>query len=135
MSTQDNVTTAQQVYAAFDRGDIDAIINLLTEDVEWGWATVATEVPWLRIVKGRGEVRGFFDVVAKELDIHLFERKEFIGSGNHVAVAYQIESTVKKTGKKVAEEAMHLWTFNHGGKITAYRGFSDTAAYLAAWRG
>ena len=135
MSTQDNIKTAQQLYAAFDRGDIDAIINVLAEDVEWGWETVATEVPWLGIVKGRAAVRGFFDVIAKELDIHLFQRKEFIGSGNLVAVTYQFESTVKKTGKKVAEEGMHRWTFNQGGKVTAYRGFSDTAAHLAAWRG
>ena len=135
MSTQDNVKTVQQVYAAFDRGDIDAIINSLTEDVEWGTASVASEVPWYGIVKGRAAVRGFFDVIAKEVDVHLLQPKEFIASGNLVAVTYQIEVTVKKTGKKIAEEGMNRWTFNQGGKITAYRGFSDTAAGLAAWRG
>ena len=35
MGTQDNVQTVQQLYAAFDRGDIDAIINSLMTCPQW----------------------------------------------------------------------------------------------------
>ena len=135
MGTQENIQAVKDLYAAFDRGDIDAIINVLAEDVDWGWESVAGEVPWLGVVKGRPAVRDFFDVLAKEPDIPVFERNEFIGSGNLVAVTYRVEMTVKATGKKIAEEAMHLWTRDQQGKISSYRGFADTAAHLAAWRG
>jgi ketosteroid isomerase-like protein len=35
MSAQENVQVVQRAYAAFSRGDIPALLNTLTEDVEW----------------------------------------------------------------------------------------------------
>lgn len=42
---------------------------------------------------------------------------------------------VKKNGHKTANDAVHVWTFNDHGQITAYRHYNDTAMELAAWRG
>ena len=35
MSAEENAATAQQGYAAFGRGDLAAILELLTDDIEW----------------------------------------------------------------------------------------------------
>ncbi len=136
MSEQENVQTVQDLYAAFDRGDIQAILDPLVEDVDWGFDNVANdEVPWYGISKGPEAVRDdFFSPIAEEVDIQVFDRKEFIASGNHVAVTYNGEYTLKKNGKKVIHQGMHFWTFDDNGKIVRYRGFEDTAALLAAWR-
>ncbi len=135
MGAQENVQATKNLYAAFDRGDIDAIIDSLSDDVDWGWPSVATEVPWFGVVRGHPAVRKFFDVIAAEADIHRFEQKDFIGSDNMVAVTWQGELTVKKTGKRFTDEGMHLWVFDSQGKISTYRGYSDSAAAQAAWRG
>jgi len=35
MSSDDNVKTVQSVYEAFGRGDVSAILEVLTDDVDW----------------------------------------------------------------------------------------------------
>jgi hypothetical protein len=35
MSAEENVKTAEEGYAAFGRGDLPAILELLTDDIEW----------------------------------------------------------------------------------------------------
>ena len=55
--------------------------------------------------------------------------------GDLVAVHLRIESTLRKNGRSLKNDAVHFWTFNKSGKITRYRHFNDTAAELAAWRG
>lgn len=51
-----------------------------------------------------------------------------------VAVNLRIESTVRKNGRPLTNDAVHFWTFNENGQIARYRHFNDTAAELAAWR-
>jgi hypothetical protein len=136
MGSQENLQAVKDIYTAFDRGEIDAIIDVLADDVEWGCTTVATEVPWLGVVTGRGNVREqFFDPIPEHAEMHLFERDEFAASDNHVAVTWRGEFTVKRTGDKVSARGMHFWTFGPDGKVTRYQHFTDTAAELAAWRG
>ena len=35
MSEQDNVDVVRQLYSDFGEGNVDGILNVLTEDVEW----------------------------------------------------------------------------------------------------
>ena len=68
MSEQENVQTVKDLYAAFERGDIQAILGALAEDVDWGYDTVASEdIPWYGTNKGPAAVRdNFFGMLAKE---------------------------------------------------------------------
>ena len=133
---QENVRIVKEMYSAFDRGDIPAIIDKLADDVEFCINSIVTDVPWYGIHKGPAAVRDrFFGSIAKEADVRVFERKDFIASGNQVVVTWHGEYTLKRNGKKVLQEGAHLWTFNPKGKVSRYRGFVDTAADQAAWRG
>jgi ketosteroid isomerase-like protein len=49
-------------------------------------------------------------------------------------VQLRIEGSVRKNGRALANDVVHFWTFDDGGKIASYRHFNDTAAELAAWR-
>ena len=130
MSTQENIQTVKDIYAAFDRGDIDVIINSLADDVDWGHeSAVSNDVPWYGIYKGPAAVRArFFGSIAAEVTIDLFERKDFVASGNHVCVTYRTGGTFKKHGKLLDFNGMHFWTFNDSGKVSFYRGYDDTAS-------
>ena len=136
MSTEENVQTAKDIYAAFDRGDVDTIINSLADDVDWGHeSAVSNDVPWYGICKGAAAVRDeFFGSVAAEFTVDIFERKDFVASGNHVCVTYRLGGTFKKHGKRLDLNGMHFWTFDGSGKVSFYRGYDDTAAVLEAWR-
>ena len=50
--------TVGEIYAAFQRGDIKAILLHLADDVEWEYAIEPLGVPWLERRRGRTEVPG-----------------------------------------------------------------------------
>ena len=137
MSADENLRRVNDLYAAFDRGDIDTILSSLSDDVRWGaYTTVDNDIPWLGALNGPSEVgERFFGSIAETLDIKLFERKSTVASGDQVAVAYRVEATFKKNGNGYIDEGMHLWTFGADGKIVEFVGYADTAAVLKAWTG
>ncbi|MES1245515.1 MAG: nuclear transport factor 2 family protein [Acidobacteriota bacterium] len=130
-----NLATVQQMYAAFGRGDVPAILEHLDEAVEWEYGGNSTDVPWLQPRHGREGAAAFFASLA-ELDIHRFEVKTLLEGEGVVVALIDIESTVKATGKKVGEEdEVHLWRFNSEGKVTRFRHRVDTHGHQVAWSG
>lgn len=130
-----NEQTVKDVYAAFQRDDIAAIVARVADDVRWKNDSVASrECPWNGDFSGKANLPGFFRAVAEELDITVFDVRQIMSNESAVAVSLRIESTVRKTGRPLENDAMHLWTFNDRGQIVSYQHFNDTAAELAAWR-
>ena len=104
--------------------------------MEWGFDTVASEVPWFRIWKGHSGVQELFGILGREMDVSLLEEDTFVASENRVVVIWHAEVALKKNGRRIKyPEAVHIWTFGQDGKVTRVREFVDTAAVLTAWRG
>ncbi len=131
MSAEENVKTAQEGYAAFGRGDVPAILELLTDDIEWIEAGPPDVIPSAGTHRGKEEVGRFFATLSEDVEIHRFEPHEFIAQGDHVVVLIFVESTVKRTGRKIANHVAHVWTFKSG-KLARFETFQDTAALVAA---
>jgi hypothetical protein len=132
MSAEENVQTAQAGYAAFGRGDVPAILELLTDDIEWIEPGPADVIPSAGTYRGKEEVARFFAAIGENLDMHRFEPHAFIAQDEHVVVLVSTEATAKRTGRKVANHVAHVWTFK-GGKLAHFEAFSDTAAAVAAY--
>jgi ketosteroid isomerase-like protein len=130
-----NEQTVIDVYAAFQRGDVAAITALVADDVDWRNDGVASsECPWNGNFSGKANLPGFFKAVGENLDITVFEVRQTASAEKVVAVNLRIESSVRKNGRPLRNDVVHLWNFNDNGQITRYRHFNDTAAELAAWR-
>ena len=128
--------TVNDVYAAFQRGDVAAIVARVADDVDWRNDRVESrECPWNGNFSGKAKLPGFFNALGEQLDFKVFDVKAMIASGAHVAVQLRIESNLKKNGRPLKNDVMHLWSFNDRGQINRYRHFNDTAAELTAWRG
>jgi ketosteroid isomerase-like protein len=132
MSAEDNVQTAKEGYAAFGRGDVPAILELLADDVEWIEPGPSDLIPAAGTYRGKDEVVKFFVALGENADIHRFEPHEFIAQGDHLVVLIHSEATVKRTGREVTNHLAHVWTFK-GGKVARFEGFQDTAAVVAAY--
>jgi uncharacterized protein len=131
-----NEQTVKDVYAAFQRGDVAAIVARVAADVDWRHDHLESrECPWNGNFSGQAKLPGFFKAVGEQLDISVFDVQAIAASGSLVAVYLRIESTLRKNGRSLKNDSVHFWTFNDTGKITRYRHFNDTAAELAAWRG
>jgi uncharacterized protein len=62
MAQDDNATLVRTVYDAFGRGDIQYILDRITDDVEWV-NEGPEEIPYAGVYSGRGEVPRFFQAL------------------------------------------------------------------------
>ena len=129
---EENAQTAKEAYAAFSRGDLPAILEILADDIEWIEAGPADVVTTAGTYRGKEEVARFFANLGESLEIHKFEPHKFIAQDDDVVVLIEIEATVKRTGRRVTDHLAHVWTFE-GGKLARFESFGDTAARVAAY--
>jgi ketosteroid isomerase-like protein len=124
----------REIYEAFGRGDLAALLARVSETARWDFAVAASEVPWHAPATGHVEITGFLTTFAEHVTIHAVEPRRFLPSGADVVVDVRIAYTVKRTGRRVDEDQLVWWTVADG-KVTRLRHFEDTAQVLAAWRG
>jgi uncharacterized protein len=132
-----NVETMQQIYEAFGRGNIPAILDHWAEDVrweEWPVANAAQErdVPYMRPRGGREAAAGFFEDIAEDFEMNLFNPHTFLEGDGCVAVVIEVDFTIRSTGKRVHDEEIHFVEFGSDGKVTSFRHFLDTAKAIDA---
>jgi len=132
MREQENIRTVQEIYAAFGRGDIPALLGAVADDVEWSIAG-PPEVPHAGKRRGREEVARFFPVLAETEEFLQFEPREYIAQGDQVVVLGFLRSRVRATGRTYDNEWAMVWTVKDG-KVTRFRTYEDTAAERAAYQ-
>jgi uncharacterized protein len=135
-----NVATVQSMYEAFGKGDVQAILDRVSDDVDWDkWDTEYSAqkagLPWLERRSGKEGVAKFFEIVAGSFDFHDFAPQNILEGPNQVAATIKIDLTVKETGERIQDEEIHLWTFDDDGKVVAFRHFLDTAQHIKAAKG
>ena len=131
MSERTNAEIVQQGYEAFGRGDIPALLDLLTDDVEWTLQGPSVS-PFAGTRYGREGVAEFFSVLDETLEFEQFEPREFVAQGDTVVVVGFERSVSKATGHTIEQEWAHVYTLRDG-KIAKGRYFEDTAAQVAAF--
>jgi|ERR1041385_8968806 ketosteroid isomerase-like protein len=128
-----NVAQVQSLYAAFGRGDVATIIAGLAPDADWQSVGRKSDYPAFGPRRGAAEIQDFFKVVAENEEFSDFSPREFFAADDRVFVLGSYTLTMKKTGKPVACEWVHVFTFR-GGKVTRWREHTDTAQFAEAWR-
>jgi uncharacterized protein len=122
----DNIKTVQLVYEAFGRGDVDAILAVVTDDVDWASEADSTIAPWHGVHKCKGEVPKFFAAIAANLEVTDFTPLTFAANDSDVLTVVRFGMRVPATGKQGAMDLHHWFRFRNG-KIERYRGTEDTA--------
>lgn len=129
----DNLQVVKDIYAAFGRGDVPAILNHLHPEVEWEYGGTSS-VPWLEPRRGR-EGAGQFFVALGGLELQAFTPKTFLEADGLVVVLCEVKAVVKATGRAfVEEDEVHLWRFNSSGLVTRFRHRADTELQARACR-
>jgi uncharacterized protein len=132
MSNQ-NTETVRQAYENFKSGDIQALLNQLTDDVQWQ-APKVDNVPFATgKYSGREEVGQFFARLADAQDFKQFEPRDFIAQGDKVVVLGHYMWRAKSTGREYEADWAHVFTIREG-KITGFQEYTDTAALAAAYQ-
>ncbi len=120
----------QQGYAAFGRGDIEGLLALLTDDVDWKFLA-SDGVPVAGQYSGKQAVKGWFGKLAESDDIQKFEPREFLEGPDHVTVLGWEQTRPKPNGRVFESDWVHVFVVRDG-KISRWIGTLDSAAYVAA---
>ena len=81
--------------------------------------------PSIGVHKGPQGVQKFFGIIADTQTATDFSPRDFYISGDKVFVLGHYAWTLRKTGKKVAMEWVHMFTIK-GGKVAQFDEFTDT---------
>jgi len=136
--TASQIETVKSLYAAFSRGDIQAIVDRSHENIDWHLnvdqsAPGAKAVPDFKRFHGRAGVKEFFETIGRDIQFNSFEPVAFLEGGNEVVARVFMDLTIKKTGRPLRIESLHHFTFEQGGLLTRFVEFFDTLGAAAAW--
>ena len=132
MSEQDNLQTIHKVYEAFEEGDVEGVISMLTDDVTWTTLGPPDVIPYAGEKKGHDEVTGYFEAFGAAAETTAFEPQKFFAHDDMVGVLGHYTFSVVKTGKVVDNDFVHAFRLT-GGKISTFEGYEDSAAVVAAF--
>lgn len=134
MSEQTHITTVQAIYEAFGRGDVEAILERLTDDVDWASEAESEIAPWHGVRRGKDQVPSFFEALAATIDVTEFSPLTFASNPTDVLVVIRFGFTVRENGHSGSMDLHHWWRFRDD-KICFYRGTEHTALTAALLAG
>lgn len=131
MESQQNKELVLRGYQLFQAGDIDHLLQLFADDIEW--VGLPTEfIPFSGSYHGKQEVAQFFADMQLAQEAEQFEPQEMIAEADKVVVCGQSRWAVKSTGETYESPWVHIFTIRDG-KIVQFRQYNDTAAARAAF--
>jgi ketosteroid isomerase-like protein len=96
---EQNTQRAKDGYAAFMRGDIPAVLELLADDTEWV-VPGPSDIPMAGAHQGKQAVLAFFGALGETLEFHIFEPRAFIAQGDTVVALIHADAIVRRTGRR-----------------------------------
>ncbi len=121
--------TIANVYAAFARGDIPAVLAVLAPNASW---TEAEGFPYAGTYVGPDAVlRNVFMKIGAEWDGFTAISHELIANADTVVSLGEYSGTYKATGKSFRAPFVHVWKFG-GDSVIAFRQHTDTAVVQRA---
>ena len=129
MSTQENVQTVKDFFAAMGSGDKQGLSSLVAEDIEWiipgeDWPLAGTH-------RGHAGLADVFQKASEKVETSFPEPPEFVAQGDRVLVVGVATGKIKATNKPFKDD----WVFDitvRNGKLTKIREYIDTQALARA---
>lgn len=125
----DNVSLLKNLYEAFGRGDVPAVLGAMSPQMKWHEAEGNPYMPSGEAWVGPDAVlTNLFMKLGTEWDGFTVHPKSFYGAGNSVIVEGRYTGTYKATGKSMDAQVCHVWDVADG-KVTRFQQYVDTAKF------
>ena len=128
MSTEKNVQTVKDFFAAIGRGDKEGLLALIAEDIEWiipgeDWPLAGTH-------RGHAGLADLLQTASNSIETST-EPREFVAQGDRVLVVGFAKGKIKATNKTFEDHFVFAITVRDG-KLTNIREYIDTQALARA---
>jgi uncharacterized protein len=129
MSTEKNVQTVKNFFAAIGRGDKEGLLALVAEDVEWiipgeDWPLAGTH-------RGHAELAAVLQKASEEVAMTYPTPPEYVAQGDRVLVIGSATGKIKATNKPFKDDWVFAITVRSG-KVANIREYIDTQALARA---
>jgi ketosteroid isomerase-like protein len=128
MSTEKNVQTVKDFFAAIGRGDREDLLAFVAEDIEWiipgeDWPLAGTR-------RGHAGLADLLETASKTMETST-EPREYVAQGDRVLVVGVATGKIKATNKPFKDDWVFAITVRNG-KVTKIREYIDTQALARA---
>jgi uncharacterized protein len=128
MSIEKNIQTVKDFFAAIGRGDREALLALVAEDIEWiipgeDWPLAGTR-------HGHAGLADLLETASKSIETST-EPREFVAQGDRVLVLGFARGKIKATNKTFEDDWIFAITVRDG-RLTNIREYVDTQALARA---
>jgi ketosteroid isomerase-like protein len=127
--SQENLDILRKALPERGAGDMEALLAILDESVEWDYVGAFPE--GLTTYHGPGEVRIFLEQWAEAFDDFGFRAEEAIDAGHSIVVRLRQWGRGRETGAQVENRSWQMFTFRDG-KVVHCRGYATKAEALEA---
>ena len=129
MSIEKNIQTVKDFFAAIGRGDREALLALVAEDIEWiipgeDWPLAGTHC-------GHAGLAEVLQKASDEVETTYPEPPEFVAQGDRVVVIGVATGKIKATNRAFTDDWVFAITVQNG-KVTKIREYVDTQALARA---
>ncbi len=126
-----NAEIIRDLYGAFDRDDLPAVLKVLDRDVVW---IEAEGFPYGGSHEGPDAVvREVLEKLGTEWDDFNAVPRQFVAEGETVVALGEYSGRFKATGKRFSAPFAHVWTLR-GGKVVKFQQYTDTLIVARAMR-
>jgi uncharacterized protein len=119
--TEQRISMLRRAYAAFNRGDIDAAVESLDEQIEW---SEPPEFPGGGMYHGRGGAKQYLAQSRAAWADVISEPKQFVTAGDRIVVFIHARVRPKESNDWQEVRLADVYTFR-GNKAIQMRAFAD----------
>ncbi|MBK9155909.1 MAG: nuclear transport factor 2 family protein [Chloracidobacterium sp.] len=132
MNETENTKLVQLAYEKFGSGDIDGLLELVSDEIRW--TTPAVEgASHTGARRGKDDVAEFFKLLSESEDFERFEPLEFVAQDDKVVVLGESSARIKSTGRNFESSWVHIFHVRDG-KISEFLEFFDNVAATKAYQ-
>jgi len=111
VSADVKIKTIEQIYEAFGRGDVAAILDASTDDVDWAAETTSVAAPWYGVRHGKDARRGVLHRVRLGHGDRGIHAGLLGGQDTDVLAVVRCRARSGSTGKTLAMDPHHYFRF------------------------
>jgi len=129
-TVNENVATLESLYEAINRADVDAILRLQADDVEWHGPQPFPDLAGPH--RGHAGVRAYAARISDAWEEFSIHAERFVELGDRVLVLTKERGRGRRSGIEVqSQPTAHLWTL-HEGIVVRFQVFWDRDEGLRA---
>lgn len=128
MSIEKNIQTVKDFFTAIGRGDRQALLALVAEDIKW--IIPGEDWPLAGTYRGHAGLADLLDTASRSMETST-EPREFVAQGDRVLVVGFASGKVKATNKPFEDDWIFAITVRDG-RLTSIQEYIDTQALARA---